>query len=215
MNPVPKIHVENYDVRDRLAQLGLTPEILDECLRRGQAAWAACTLNHPPIARGFYRWSEMVVGFREEMLRLGWKRCNEGNLPFTVSPDGKVAVAVSSGDEDTGIAKGSPCTNSSKGPRTHKAVTVNQYRLFDQIELLPPDLRQFQERETWILLSRLDLEAECLRAELSRPISMNEDGRVDGWAERIILATVPLSSDDLRLPTEDEEEIVVEVEKRG
>src|SRR4051794_39453135 len=115
MDPVQKIHVENYDVRARLAQLGLTPEILAECLKHGQAAWAACTPNHPPIARGFYRWSEMVVALREEMLPRAWQRCNEGNLPFTVSPDGKIAIAVSSGDEDTGIATGNPCTNSSKG----------------------------------------------------------------------------------------------------
>src|SRR5206468_224233 len=45
-------------------------------------------------------------------------------------------------------------------------------------------------RSTWLFLMHRDLATRLLRIELSRPISMNKDGRVDEWAERIILDSI-------------------------
>jgi hypothetical protein len=50
-------------------------------------------------------------------------------------------------------------------------------------------------RSTYLFLMYRDLVTRTVRLELSRPISMNEDGRVDEWGERIILNAVPFGDD--------------------
>jgi hypothetical protein len=62
------------------------------------------------------------------------------------------------------------------------------------------ELKSFEYRETWILLFHRDAQAQQVRCELSRPINVNDEGKVDGWAERIILRTAPFGGDVLEVP---------------
>lgn len=216
---VSGIHIESFDVRNRLAELGLGEEDLHHVVERGQSVWAMCTPNHPPMAPGFMRWSEAVVALREKLIPLGWEPRNEGNLPFTVNSSGSVAITVATGDEATGKADGSPCTNS-KGPRTAMAVTDNrrQLGLFDGVVLEDSNLDRINERVTWLLLMHRDRESGEIRCELSRPINMNGEGRVDRWAERIILTPIPSDMGALQMPGAgalQQPDIIVEVKKRG
>ena len=182
---------------ERLVELGLQAEPLREAAARGLAAAHACTLNHPRIMPGLSAWSETVCGLRENLAPEGWERLDEGNLPWTVNATGSMAIAVATGDEETGKEKGSPCTKSKKGPRVAEAVEANQ------LELFPPGIRLPATtppgRETWLLLIHRDFSAGELRMELSRPVNMGEDNRVDGWSERIILDALPFDGDlDIR-----------------
>jgi hypothetical protein len=74
-------------------------------------------------------------------------------------------------------------------------------------------------RTTWILLMFRDKEEQEIRRELSRPISMAEDGHVDGWAERIILKPTRFGGFDasgiIGGNGPQSPEIVVEIKKRG
>ncbi len=128
------------------------------------------------------------------MLPRGWKRVDEGNLPLTVNKAGTVAITVSTGDEDTGRVDGNPCTKSSKGPRTADAVADNnlRYTLFGDIRKVSSKVAG---RLTYILLFHRDVEAREIRSELSSPVKINEDGRVDGWWDRIVLGSVPFGGD--------------------
>jgi hypothetical protein len=178
---------------DRLAQLGLQTEPLREAAARGLAAANACTPNHPRIMPGLAAWSETVCGLRENLASEGWERLDEGNLPWTVNATGSIAIAVATGDEETGKENGNPCTKSKKGPRVAEAVEANQLELFPQGIRLPASTPP--GRETWLLLIHRDFGAGELRVELSRPVNMGEDNRVDGWSERIILNVIPFDRD--------------------
>lgn len=205
MIPAKKIYSEPADTNSRLADLGLTEELLVEAVERGQAAWAGCAANYPIQFPGIYAWAETIVGLRERLLLMGWKRSNEGNLALTVNRTDTVTLTVSTGDEFTGNPDVDPCTKFSKGPRTRSAVLENegQYRLFPDMRLTADDLRSINSRETWMLLIHRDQQAQEVRCELSRPINVNKDGKVDGWAERIILAVTSFGGDVLDVPDGD------------
>jgi hypothetical protein len=192
-----KIYSEPAEAPSRLFELGLDQQILLQSVQRGQASWACCTANHPPLYRGIATWAEAVCALREQLVTKGWRRLENGNLPLTVNEAGNIAITVSTGDEQTGQREGSPCTKSSKGPRTASAVTANalQLKLFGDIRLRPEDLESINGQMTWILLFHRDVKAQEVRCELSRPVNMNIDGHVDGWAERIILRSMPFGLD--------------------
>ncbi len=92
------------------------------------------------------------------------------------------------GNEDTGRKDKDPLTASAKGPRTISAIVANQnLPLFP--EMLPSaESLKATGRATWLLLVYRDSDAREMRCELSRPIGMDSEDRVDGWAERIILS---------------------------
>src|SRR5579871_1828736 len=185
----PAVYFESIERLARLAELGITEDLLMQAVQRCLTAWASCTANHPQLFGGISQWAETVCALRETLIPLGWYRSDDGNLPLTINRAGNVAITVATGDESTGQPEESPCTKSSKGPRTASAIEVNrrQLTLFGDIRLLPEDLSRVNGRMTWLLLVHRDMNTRQLRCELSRPIEIGDDGRVDGWAERIIL----------------------------
>ncbi len=203
----------------RLAELGLDQDMLWQAVLRGQAAWANCTTNHPPLYRGVSAWAETTCALREIVLPLGWKRLDEGNLPLTANQTETLAITVATGDEDTGKQDGSPCTKSKKGPRTSIAVKQNELArtLFGDIRLRPEDLKKINGRMTWILLFYRDIAASEVRTELSLPTKMNVEDYVDGWVERIILGSMPFGGDSIKTPAEVPQtpNIVIDVKRRN
>lgn len=207
------------EFRDRLAQLGLDAVILTQAIQRGQAIAAGYTPNHPALCRGVSQWGEIVAAIREQLLPLDWTRMDEDNLPLTVNPPRTIAISVSTGDENTGIVDATPSTQSAKGPRTAEAVVVNamQLELFRNVPLRPEELKQANGVTTWILLFHRDAIAEETRFELSRPVKMDSEGRVDLWAERIIFRALPFGSDGALAPPQEppvSPEIVPEVKRK-
>jgi hypothetical protein len=187
---IPSVSViVGVDAQRRLAELGVEGDALLEAAQRGLAAAESFTSNHPSIAPGFMAWAETICALREALLPKNWERVDDGNLPLTVNASGTVAITVATGDEETGREAGNPCTKSKKGPRVASAVAANQMQLFP----VPVNLANTPAtgRVTWLLLIHRDYGARELRAELSRPIAMGDDDRVDGWAERILLGAVP------------------------
>lgn len=198
------IPTEPGDRNSRLSELKLDEETITEAVQAGFMQWAACTANHPPSFPGFSAWSETVKTFRDLLLPRGWLRSNEANLPFTTNAEGTLAIAVATGDEATGEEDFTPCTRSRKGPRTRKAVAVNnrQLTLFP-VEVTPEDLAQLQgegRRMTWLLLFYRDEIQREVRFELSRPTKINKDGKVDGWIERILFRPFPFAGDMVDIP---------------
>ena len=185
------IYVESWDVNRRLAELGIKEEDLLQAAERGFTAWASCTANHPPAIPGLFAWGETICALRERLIPLGWERQDEQNWPLGVNRDGNIALSVATGNEDTGRKDKDPVTASAKGPRTISAIVVNQnLPLFP--EMLPSaESLKAKGRATWLLLVYRDTDAREMRCELSRPIGMDSEDRVDGWAERIILSTRP------------------------
>jgi len=214
------VHSQATERNARLAELGLEEAILRQAAEQGLAQWATCTENHPPSYPGYSAWAETVRILRDLLAPSGWVRSNEGNLPFTVNAAQTVALSVATGDEATGLQDETPCTKSSKGPRTAGAVAVNarQLTLFP-VEVRPEDLANLRgdgRRMTWLLLFHRDEARRQVRFELSRPTSMSENERVDGWIERIIFDPISFDGDQILVESIPEVPAIdVEIKRRG
>jgi hypothetical protein len=221
MPSLKRIITEPFEVRHRLAELDTTDEMLRHAVEEATAAYNSCTANHPRTHPGNRAWAEAVKSLRDSHIPLGWHAEDDNNLPFVVNKSNTVAIMVATADKATGKENESPCTNSSKGPRTKNAVVVNeaQYSLFPDAHLMPEQLEKHKKmgRMTFLLLMHRDAQAQEVRCELSRPIHMDEDSRVSGWIERIILKSLPFlgSTADIVPAVPQTPEIDVKVKKRA
>jgi hypothetical protein len=202
--------------RQLLAELGLEENWLLEAVSQGMAEWARCTNNHPKLYKGVTFWGETVKGLRDQLIPHGWKRSDEGNLPFTVNEAGDLAIAVATGDISTGT-QSMPSTKSAKGQKTRDAVNTNQLRLFNDDAELPVAIAAIRNRRTWILLAHRDSEKREVRCELSLPVGMADDGHINGWDRRIILDSIPFDGDVVSIDntTPGAPDIDIQIKKRG
>lgn len=215
----PLVHDEDKAV-DRLAELGLSVEIVERVVRRADAEASICTALDPPIMEGLTRWSRTNRFLREELIPAGWHYDNPHLLPRTIHPSGEFAIVATTGDELTGLVDLQPTTKYPKGVATIQAVETNEQLALDFGDLdLGPDEGQATDvgdLRTWFLLFHVD--DDGFRVELSLPDAI-VDGRITSWAERIILPAF-LRDDDrlaaLMTPGGDDQdgEIVVEVNRR-
>lgn len=196
------------DVDFRLRQLGLDRDSIVDVVQQGYFAYISSTANHPPMYAGFVAWAEMVKGLREYLLPKHWSRCDENNYSRVIDPLGTMAIAVSTGDIGTGQSHLNPATKAPKGPSTADAVSVN-FDLFNP----DPEPGENEVLLTWILLvSRSATEVLC---ELSLPLMMGKDGRVDLWKERIIVGKIPMDLEPVAMaPAAPTPDIEVGVKRR-
>lgn len=204
----------------KLAELGLTVELIERVVRRAEAEASMCTALDPPIMEGLTRWGRMNRFLREELLPMGWRFDNPRNLPRTIHPSGEFAIVATAGDELTGLAGLLPATKYLKGDATVQAVEVNEQLTLDFSDLHPglDDGRPGGSGDvlTWLML--FHVEGEGFRVELSLPDAI-VDGRITSWAERIILPVFPRDDDRLTSPVTPggddlDEDVVVEVTRR-
>jgi hypothetical protein len=203
----------------RLADLGLESEALREVVRRSFHSYISCSPNHPPLVRGIWAWGEAVRALREYALPRGWRRSDHRNYSVVIDDDRRLAIAVATGDDATGIIELSPTTRAVKGISTLLAVVANQAQLslFSDNELAAVTSDGTEEdREdlvTWVLLiHRSKREVRC---ELSLPSSMGSDGRINAWHERIILGAVPVDSDQVDIDAPEAPDIDVDVKRKA
>lgn len=181
-----------HDRNSKLFLLGLDEAIVEEMVLHGLTARQACSPFSPPSFPGTTQWAETTIASRQFLAPRDWTPDDSHNYSRVVSPDLKIAVAVSTGDERTGIATAEPRTKYTKGPETEAAVRANQLSLLETTE--------DTQCETWILLI-VTTELE-VRYELSRPMGQDKSGRVVSWSERIIFPPIDIDS----LPGRDEDD---------
>lgn len=193
------------DVPNRLRQLRLSEAILRQAVEEGQAEWANCTLNDPPMYRGLVPWAKTLRSVRESMTPEGWTRLEDGGQSFVVNERGNLAITAATGDKYTGIKEETPSTKSGKGPRTQLAIAQNAlaWTLFGDIRTA--EKKKADARITFILLFYRDNDTSQTRCELSLPASMNSEGQVDEWKERIILKPIPFGDSGARIKLESPE----------
>jgi hypothetical protein len=213
--------VEPHDVRNRLAQLGLEEEWLQNAVRVGQLQRANCTPHHPPSFPGLSAWADTIKTLRDILVPEGWLTDNPCGLPIVFHKKRRVSITVATGDEATGQKEFDPCTKCPKGPQTQSNISNNQLKLFPSDELVNAAFQQTSAKTgyiTWLLLIHSHTQSRQVRCELSLPVGMNEKGRVDGWEERIILGSTPFDADKLKVPTDETPQspnIIVNVKRRA
>ena len=216
-----KLHVEPHDVRNRLARLGLEEDWLLNAVRVGQLQRANCTPHHPPSFPGLSAWADTIKTLRDILVPEEWLIDNPRGLPIVFHKKRKIAITVATGDEATGKPEFDPCTKCPKGPQTRSNISNNQLKLFPE-EFVRAAYEQTTAKSgfiTWLLLFHADELTRQVRSELSLPVGMNEEGRVDGWDERIILGSAPFDADTLKVSTDDNPpqspSIIVNVKRRA
>lgn len=207
------VHHDPVDTFGRLKDMGLSIEILQDAVAMGESARASCTENDPAIVPGLLAWARTVRGLRELLKPEGWCGSRAGGLETVVSPDGKLAIAVATGDESTGFCGSTPKTKYPRGPSTEAAIEQNQLPFFEEPEKRVAELTP-SDRVTWLLLISSSPDTNDIRCELSLPNSIGDNGKVEQWSERILLPTVRRDPEPTLLPAHDESEIVVEVSRR-
>lgn len=210
------VYSDSDAVAWRLAELGLTPEILETAVAKGQLAFDNCTTNHPRMFPPLAGWAETVRGVREGLIPLGWQISDDRNYALAVHPSGDTAIAVATGNELTGLASGTPATKCCKGTSTLEAVMVNVQQLLLFAELSPRSEAKADaedKRATWILL--IHRTREETRSELSLPVVIGGDGRVTDWRERIILKSIPRDPQPLRIDAPQLPDLDVPVKRRS
>ncbi len=206
MQATEEVYSEPFDVARRLEALGLKLDALLDSVLAGAQKRRACTKLHPPMFPGTTQWAETTHRLRERHIPEGWAPTDDSNYSLIVSRGGKTAIAVASGDENTGLIEGRPATSSPKGPLTVSAVAAHQLALALPI---PPEMQEIldafkvdPDRETWLLLTHWNERDGSVevRAELSLPLDVAENGKVIGWRERIILPSTSLGPADVEFP---------------
>ena len=196
-------------VRRELAKLGLKPDEIVEAIRSGESYRALCTPNDPRIFHGTTAWARTMRRLREVKIKQDWTPDEERNFPTIVSPNGRLAVNVTTGDKGTGvfIAGQSPKLKHPKGIMGETVVKRNRSGwLFTDMaadaKAKADKLKAIEKRVTWFLLIRL--EGDVVFAELSLPWIFNESGQVDTWRRRIILDPIEI---ERSLAIDDREEV--------
>lgn len=206
---------EPLRVELRLRELAptLSGDALREAMHSGLMSWAATTENDPPSYPGTSLGAGTVRGLRDQLLPQNWKKSDSANYSTVTSPDGDVTIVVATGDEATGILHRTPTTKCPKGPETEAIVTANkaQLELFATTET--PKAKQVARVTYMLLVVRAK---DGMRGELSLPEEIGEDGKIEQWRERLILAA--LGGDDsgsvMRVP-EPGPELDVDVTRRA
>ena len=205
----PATFIDPIEAQDRLSALDIDPQDLLAAVSFGQAFWADATLHDPRSSVGITAWGKTVRMLRDILVPKGWTVENHHNYELTVHPSGDFAIAVSAGDDRTALSDDLlPETRAPKGVWTTRVVNANKLQL-SFAEVSPEWVQQI--RQTWMLLYYRDNKTDELRVELSLPVGMNEDGRVDEWQERIVLT----NSDELNIGGEDTGYIDVPVEMKA
>lgn len=192
------VYSSAYSVEQRLRELGLHKSGLLSAVRAAAAAVASCTINSPPIARGWLAWHDAVVRLRQEFRPSGWAADDTANFATIIDEAAGIKVAVVNTDDGAGNPASFPTNRSRRGELSKIAIETNQLRLPFMGE---PDELKSSGYSTWYLC--IYVVGETVRAELSLPTKC-EGGIIGGWKERILLVS---KDDDLRLrpPTEEDD----------
>lgn len=187
-----QVFLDPLDVTPRLAELGLSDELLLEAISNGAQHAYSCTANDPVMLPGTLFWGKTVRHLRDTLVPLGWRVDNTRNFATIVHPSGQWAVGVSSGDENTGRPASSPHSRNPKGTVTKDIANQNQMS-FTEIapDFMPPMASPPSPKSTWLLLFYSDRSTHEIRSELSLPVEMDAAGRVVEWSQRLILPSIP------------------------
>jgi hypothetical protein len=211
MQAVTKITKGEIGVREELELLGLIPEDLSGAIQFGEAHRALCTEDDPRIFHGTTAWARTIRGLRQQdrLRYAGWTKDRTGNFETFVSPDNSLAIAVMTGDKETGKHNPAnpfikPRPKHPKGIMLKGAVDTNDWLFPDLAAIAKAKAEKLEaaaNRATWILLLQRD--GDIVYAELSLPLKFSA-GQVGDWRHRIILD--PLDVEPLPFVTADSDD---------
>ncbi len=193
---------EGAEADDRLEEMGLHRADLIQALAGADAEAARYQSDDDAKnASGLVRWARTVGLLRGRLRALGWTTADPQNLPLIVHPTGRISILTTTGDGATGYRYQTPKTQYSKGSATKATVETDtdvQLSIMnlehDEIaeEVSHVVVAEEEQREVWCLLYNYNTFTGELRAELSRPASIEPGAQISNWRERIMIGKISL-----------------------
>ena len=229
-SPLPAISTASKQT-DLLASMGVTLDDIDQAIIDGLIEFKKASKLHPVTHGGVTAWGEINATLRAKLIgkAIGWGYEHQAGLTITHNKGLGIAIIATSGDKDTGLLDGEPCTKNKKGPSTRNIVTNNlTLDLFHEPDETNSNIAQLHTNkidptETWVLLYRIDMGQKEVRYELSLPASIaqvqGQEGKlkIDSWKSRIIFEPLPFdraSTSTSQDEIDSTEEISFEVSKK-
>jgi|GEM_PF-5473157 len=199
------------EVDQRLREIGIPVDRVREALRRAHLAGEDIRLDpaFPRTFGGQEIWGHGNGNFRALMKSLvtPWSFDDKDNIPWVVSPDGRIGITMVRGNKYTGIDKRA----STRRPRRTAGIRIiranNDARQYELIRLQPPGRRGDvitlpANRQNYFLLynqyieTRMGLDINSVRWELSLAMGVTRGGRLIQWQERLVLPEFDLYERD-------------------
>ena len=177
------------DVNARLLELGFPREIIETTIEVWAAGLNSTTPLHPRNYGGIVGWAEGVRTLREEGIPFGLEPYYEEGVEMCVCRESTVGVVIAQGNSATGDRDRDPTTKYPRGPKSRE-VLLSQPLLPFMVPAVADEEGEQSPFDIWLLLVHL-----CgteVRAELSRPRIIDEDGVIQRWRERILLPPTQL-----------------------
>ncbi|MFE4952594.1 hypothetical protein ACFRCW_00430 [Streptomyces sp. NPDC056653] len=182
------VHVEESRGRDRLTELGLSVETIEDVLRRAEAERNFCTPLDPVSLPGNIFWGRTIRFLREAHIPQGWRSASPNNVSLLLSPADDFAITASSGSKGAGYAALIPSTRYAKGSAVIRRVETNRQLMLSDYEADTDQHDVGGGIPTWFLLYQHVNTPTGTRLyyELSLPNNAGSRGKIDSWHERII-----------------------------
>ncbi|MCL9664167.1 hypothetical protein L2091_02870 [Curtobacterium albidum] len=214
-------HGEAGADEQRLAQFGLSSELIHDALRRGVSRALSRTGFANPGAGNTDIYQDGSEDLRARLARRDWVTATINNQKRVIHPEGKMSIVVASADYVSlvGDPQRRPLTRE-KGPATLDEIRKTQRADGQAFFALPgvPDPEPLDAQELakvaplWMLLHQL--EGRTLLLELAQPDGYRSDHRVDSWRQRIQLRPLVLG-DVLDFPeTPDQPDFDIPISRR-
>ncbi|GAA1959357.1 hypothetical protein [Catenulispora subtropica] len=187
---------------EQLFALGLGKEDLLKAISAGEDARARATPNHPITTAGQLDYQERVFTLREVLFKRGWKRLDHRGSPLVVNPDRTIAIGVLLGDHRTGLpGRPDPRPVRPQGAAKAELIDRNNMSPLFPLSVVMPDSDQAHLEDdelaglqTWYLLTHRYTGKKNgvigVRSELSLPVNIGPQEKIDTWLRRILLPTM-------------------------
>lgn len=180
--PAAKIIRDEWEVEQRLAELGTNKAELIEIAKRAAAARADSTDNDPISGPGLLSWIYGTRALRKTFRAKGWKRNSADNIPSVVNKDTGLKFIFQNAD-CAADALNDPKAISDKKKASERLVASAQMSLFPEAESPGEEFIDVPSTAYYFFVAVKD---SVITAELSSPRSI-EGGQFSGFHERIFI----------------------------
>lgn len=189
--PVDRIVTVPHEVRQALAPLGLTEEIVREVASAASGARADCLEVDPIGAPGSQSYFMGVRHIRLNLLPAGWVVARDGNVESTVNH--KLGVQLVFQNVDRACGPSDPLSMSAKGAGSRNLVKSGQAEMFDRPTI--GETPSGKAPTVWLLC--VSSHDDTVRAEVSCP-EVFEGNQFEGFTRRIFVVDEVLGGDSPR-----------------
>lgn len=192
-------------IKQKLDEIRITEEILLEAVMAGLLGRLNSTNFDTKNRPGYIQWNDTNSKLRFLTHNKGWDVYQEEGIEGIISYDKKIRIIPSSGNAATGNPN-QPSSN--KNPKGERGIKVMEPSSQGNLFTGYPEAEE-EHIKTYVLLYYSNNDE--LRAELSEPNSINTNGKITSWKERLILQKQLLNNTEIEIEKTIDEEIDIPV----